>query len=74
MEIPPFIIDTKFKDVLKIIHDYWINGCTHKKQKGPLTKLTKQEEEEVVVWWKDMAQLGNGLELIQVKFIVGQMC
>lgn len=43
---------------------YWINGLTHTKRKGPLTVMTKEEEAEVVQWFLEMAQLGNGLELI----------
>ena len=51
---------------------YWIDGFTHLKWKGPLTMLTKQEEEEVVFWCKDMAQLAHGLE-IQLKYIISMI-
>ena len=33
----------------------------------------EQEEEEVVLWGKDMAQLGHGLELIQLKSTIAQI-
>ena len=33
---------------------YSINGLTHIKWKGPLTMLTEQEDEVVVVWCNDM--------------------
>jgi transposase-like protein len=53
---------------------YWINGLTHTKRKGPLTMLIKQEEEEVVVWCKEMVEMGHGMELIQLKANVAQIC
>jgi len=52
---------------------YWINGLTHTKRKGPITLLSVEEEEEVVVWCQDMAQLGHGLELVQLKSTVAQI-
>jgi len=53
---------------------YWINGPTHTKCRGPLTVMAKEEEVEVVEWCKEMAQLGHGLELIQLKSTVDQIC
>ena len=53
---------------------YWINGLTHTKRRGPLTVMTEDEEAEVVEWCKEMAQLGHGLELIQLKSTVAQIC
>lgn len=46
---------------------YWLNGLTRTKRKGHLTMLIYQEEEEVVVWCKVVANMGRGLELIQLK-------
>ena len=43
---------------------YWLNGLTHTKRKGPLTVLTKQEEEEIVNCYKGMDNMGHGMELI----------
>ena len=43
---------------------YWLNGLTHTKRKGPLTVLTKQEEEEIVNCYKGMDDMGHGMELI----------
>ena len=52
---------------------YCLNGLTHTKSKGPLRVLTEQyQEEEVVVWCKEMADMGYGLELIQLKASVAQ--
>ena len=45
---------------------YWLGGLTTK-TKGPPTILTLEEELEVVEWCKDLAQLGHGLEVIQLK-------
>ena len=56
-----------------IIH-YWINGLTNTKRRGPVTVMTKEEEDEVVEWCKEMAQLGHYLELIQLKSTVAQIC
>ena len=50
---------------------YWINGLTHTKRRGPLTVMTEEEEAEVVQWCLEMAQLGHGLELIQLKSVKG---
>ena len=36
--------------------------------------MTEDEEAEVVEWCKEMAQLGHGLELIQLKSTVSQIC
>ena len=52
---------------------YWINGLTHTKRRGPLTVMTEDEEAEVVEWCKEMAQLGHGLELIQLQSTVAQI-
>ena len=52
---------------------YWINGLTNTKCRGPITVMTEEEEDEVVEWCKEMAQLGHGLELIQLKSIVAQI-
>ena len=46
---------------------YWLSGLTTKKTRGPPTILSLQEEMEVVQWCKDLAQLGCGLEVIQLK-------
>ena len=46
---------------------YWLAGLTTTKAKGPLTILSLEEELEVVEWCKDLAQLGRGLEVIQLK-------
>ena len=46
---------------------YWINGLTHTKRKGHLIMLTEQEEAKVVVWCKEMVDMGHGVELIQLK-------
>ena len=35
--------------------------------------MTKQEEAEVVEWCKEMAQLGHGLEIVQLKSTVTQI-
>ena len=51
---------------------YWINGLTNTKRRGPVTVMTEEEEDEVVEWCKEMAQLGHGLELI-LKSIVAQI-
>jgi len=53
---------------------YWINALTHTKLRGPLTVMTEEEEAEVVKWSKEMAQLGHGLEFIQLKSTVAQIC
>ena len=53
---------------------YWINGLTHTKLRGHVTVMTKEEEAEVVEWCKEMAQLGHGLELIQLKSTLAQIC
>jgi transposase-like protein len=53
---------------------YWLNGLTHTKRKGPLIVLTEQEEVEVVAWCKEMVELGHGIELIQLKANVAQIC
>ena len=34
--------------------------------------MTEQEEEEVKVWYKEMVELGHGLELIQLKSTTSQ--
>jgi len=52
---------------------YWINVLTHTKRRGPLTVMIEEEEAEVVEWCKEMAQLGHGLELIQLKSTVAQI-
>lgn len=52
---------------------YWINVLTHTKRKGPLTVLSGEEEEEVIIWCQDMAQLSHGLELVQLKSTVAQI-
>jgi len=36
--------------------------------------MTEEEEAEVVEWCKKMAQLVHGLELIQLKSTVAQIC
>lgn len=36
--------------------------------------MTEEEEAEVAEWCKEMAQLGHGLELIQLKSTVTQIC
>ena len=36
--------------------------------------MIEEEEDEVVEWCKEMAQLGHGLELIQLKSIIAQIC
>lgn len=36
--------------------------------------MTKEEEVKLVEWCKEMAQLGHGLGLIQLKSIVSQVC
>ena len=44
---------------------YWLIGLTHTKRKGPLIVLTKQEEEELVIWCKEMDYMSHGVELLQ---------
>ena len=39
-----------------------------------MTMMITEEEEEVVVWCKDMVGMGHGMELIQLKSIVVQIC
>ena len=56
----------KFGIISTSLH-YWLNGMTHTKRRGPLTVLIEQEEEEVVFWCKDMAEMGHGMDLIQLK-------
>ena len=46
---------------------YWINGLNNTKRRGSVKVMIEEEEDEVVEWCKEMAQLGNGLELIQLK-------
>lgn len=46
---------------------YWLSGLTTTKTKGPPTVLSLEEELEVVQWCKDLAQLGCGLEVLQLK-------
>ena len=53
---------------------YWINGLTKTKRRGSVTVMTEEEEAEVVEWCKEMAQLGHGLEIIQLKSTVAQIC
>jgi len=51
---------------------YWINRLTNTNRIGPVTVMTEEEDAKVVEWCKEMAQLGHGLELIQLKSIVAQ--
>ena len=52
---------------------YWINGLTNTKRRVHVTVMTEEEEDEVVEWCKEMAQLGHGLEIIQLKSTVAQI-
>ena len=52
---------------------YWLSGLTTTKTRGPPTILSLEEELEVVEWCKDLAQLGRGLEVIQLKSHVAQI-
>ncbi|XP_059073557.1 uncharacterized protein LOC131874281 [Cryptomeria japonica] len=53
---------------------YWLLGLTTTKRRGPPTILSLEEELEIVDWCKDMAQLGHGLEIIQLKLHVAHIC
>ena len=53
---------------------YWINGLTNTKRRGPVIVMTEEEEDEVVKWCKEIPQLGHGLELIQPKSTITQIC
>ena len=46
---------------------YWVNSITYIKQKGTLTVMTIEEEEEVVVWCREIDGMSHMLELIQIK-------
>ena len=65
-------IAKKYGIALTSLH-YWLNGITHTKRKGPLIVLIEQEEEELVSWCKEMANMGRMLELIQLKSSVTQI-
>lgn len=52
---------------------YWINGLTYTKCRGHVTIMTKEEEDKVVEWCKEMAQLEHKLELIQIKSTITQI-
>ncbi|KAH9292038.1 hypothetical protein KI387_042776 [Taxus chinensis] len=52
----------------------WLMGITTTKRKGPPTILTDEEEMEIVSWCHEMADMGHGLEIIQLKTCVAQIC
>jgi len=44
------------------------------KSREHITVMTEEEEAKVVDWCKEMAQLGHGLDIIQLKSTVVQIC
>lgn len=48
----------------------WLGGLTTTSKKGPTTILTVEEEEEIVEWCQQMAVVGHGLEILNLKEIV----
>ncbi|XP_057859753.2 MFS-type transporter clz9-like [Cryptomeria japonica] len=52
----------------------WLGGLTTTSKKGPPTILTYQEEEQIVQWCQEMASCGHGLEIINLKAVVSQIC
>ncbi|KAH9292343.1 hypothetical protein KI387_042469 [Taxus chinensis] len=52
----------------------WLYGKRTTKRLGPPTVLTENEEQEIVTWCKDMAELGHGLEVIHLKAYVAHIC
>lgn len=53
---------------------YCINGLSNTKHRGHVTVMTEEKEDEVVEWCKEMVELGHGLEIIQLKSTVSQIC
>lgn len=51
----------------------WLNGVTSTKKRGPPTILTDEEEAEIVQWCKDMANIGHGLQVSQLKSTVAHL-
>jgi len=47
---------------------------SHTKSKGRLIVLAKQEGKEINIWCKGKAEMIHGLDLIQVKTNVDQIC
>lgn len=52
----------------------WLGGMTTTKRKGPPTVLIEEEESLIVEWCKEMATVGQGLEIVNLKMEVAQIC
>lgn len=52
----------------------WLGGVTTKRRKGPPTVLTEEEESLIIERCKEMAVVGQGLEIVNLKTEVAQIC
>jgi len=52
---------------------YWINRLTNTNHRGPVIVMIEEEEEKVIEWCKEIAQLRYGLEFTQLKSTVAQI-
>lgn len=52
----------------------WLGGLTSTSKKGPPTSLTSAEEDLIVEWCKEMATVGRGLKIVNLKAKVAQIC
>lgn len=51
----------------------WLMGATTMTVRGPCTILSAEEEDEVVQWWKGMAEIGYGLQISQLQSTISQI-
>lgn len=53
---------------------FWLQGLTTSTKRGSSTILSDEEEMEIVQWCQDMAEMGYGLEITQLKTYVAHIC